>query len=137
MSKTKEIIKSYYEAFNRQDRQAILALLSEDVIHDINQGGRDIGKANFNKFLDKMDGAYLEKLTDMVIMVDETGKRAAAEFTVNGTYLKTDSGLPEARGQKYVLPAGAFLEVDTTRNLITRVSTHYNLPAWIEMVSKS
>lgn len=134
--KTKDIIQAYYDAFNRQDRAAILKLLSEDIVHDINQGGREVGKATFNKFLDKMDGAYLEKLTDMVIMVDESGTRAAAEFTVNGTYLKTDAGLPEARGQKYVLPAGAFLEVDPKTQLIRRVSTHYNLPAWIEMVSR-
>lgn len=135
--KTRQLVQSYYEAFNRQDRKAILSLLSEDIVHDINQGGREVGKTTFNKFLDKMDGAYLEKLTDLSIMVDETGQRAAAEFTVNGTYLKTDAGLPEAKGQKYILPAGAFLEIDTEKNLITRVSTHYNLPAWIKMVSQS
>lgn len=135
--KTRELVKAYYEAFNRQDRPAILKLLSDDVIHDINQGGRDVGKAKFNSFLDKMDVAYLEKLTDLVIMVDESGRHAAAEFTVNGTYLKTDPGLPEARGQKYVLPAGAFLEIDTEKNLISRVSTHYNLPLWIQMVSQA
>lgn len=134
--KTQELVKAYYEAFNEQNRKVILSLLAEDVIHDINQGGRHVGKETFNKFLDKMDGAYLEKLTDIVIMVDETGRRAAAEFTVNGTYLKTDPGLPEARGQKYILPAGAFLEIDTDKNLIKRVSTHYNLPLWVEMVSK-
>lgn len=134
--KSRELVKAYYEAFNRQDRKAILSLLSENVIHDINQGGRDVGKAKFNSFLDKMDGAYLEKLTDLVIMVDESGRHAAAEFIVNGTYLKTDPGLPEARGQKYVLPAGAFLEIDPEKNLILRVSTHYNLPLWIQMVSQ-
>ena len=82
-----------------------------------------------------MDSAYQENLTDIVIMVDASGSRAAAEFTVNGKYLKTDSGLPEAKGQKYVLPAGAFLEVDAAKGVITRVSTYYNLPKWIEMVS--
>lgn len=133
---TKEIIQSYYEAFNRQDREAILALLSDEIIHDVNQGPRETGKWAFNKFLDKMDGAYLEKLKDIAIMVDDTGKRAAAEFLVDGTYLKTDAGLPEAKGQKYLLPAGAFFEVDTNTGLIKRVSTHYNLPLWIEMVSK-
>ena len=42
----------------------------------------------------------------------ETGTRAAAEFTVHGEYIATDPGVPEgtapARGQRYVLPAGAF-----------------------------
>ena len=36
---------------------------------------------------------------------------AAAEFVVHGTYLSTDSGLPEARGQTYVLPAGTFFTI--------------------------
>jgi hypothetical protein len=41
------------------------------------------------------------------------GTRAAAEFVVNGTYLATDEGLPEARGQTYVLPAGGFFGYGT------------------------
>ncbi|MEN0058761.1 MAG: ketosteroid isomerase-related protein [Bdellovibrio sp.] len=131
---TNEIIQQYYQAFNQRDRQKILALLSPRIAHDINQGERQEGVEAFNKFLDKMDSAYLEHLTDMVIMVDSSGQRAAAEFTVNGTYLKTDEGLPPARGQKYVIPAGAFFELDKTSGKITRVSTYYNLPQWIEMV---
>ena len=33
-------------------------------------------------------------MVDLVIMSDATGTRAAAEFTVLGTYLATDEGLP-------------------------------------------
>lgn len=133
---TRELIKSYYEAFNRQDRNAILALLTDDIVHDVNQGGREVGKDAFNKFLDKMDTCYLENLKEISIMVDDSGARAAAEFIVDGKYLKSDAGLPEAKGQKYLLPAGAFLEVDTKSMKIKRVSTHYNLPMWIKMVSQ-
>jgi len=68
-----------------------------------------------------------------VVMVDATGRRAAAEFVVVGRYQRTEPGLPEARGQPYRLPAGAFLAIEDGR--ITRVSTHYNLPAWIAQVS--
>ncbi len=132
--KSQQLIQNYYAAFNRQDRQKMLDCLSEDIAHDINQGDRVIGKAAFNKFLDKMDTSYKENLTDIRIMVDESGKNVAAEFTVNGSYLKTDSGLPEARGQKYVIPAGTFFEIDTAQSKITRVTTYYNLPAWIEAV---
>lgn len=135
--KTTEIIQNYYNAFNQQDRSKILSFLSENIIHDVNQGGREVGKKAFNHFLDKMDGAYLETLNDMTIMVDATGTRAAAEFVVHGTYLKTDEGLPEAHGQKYVLPAGAFLEVDPAQGVITRISMHYNLPLWIQLVSQN
>ncbi|MFP5519038.1 MAG: ketosteroid isomerase-related protein [Bdellovibrionia bacterium] len=133
-AKTQEIIAQYYKAFNQKDRHLLLSLLSEDIIHDINQGPRHQGKESFVKFLDKMDNSYDETLEEMAIMVDSSGRRGAAEFMVLGTYLKTDGSLPPARGQKYKIPAGAFFEVDTENNKITRVTTYYNLPAWIEMV---
>ena len=59
--------------------------------------------------------------------------RAAAEFVVNGVYLQTDDGLPEARGQTYVLPAGTFFTLRDGR--IQRVTTYYNLADWIAQVS--
>jgi len=61
------------------------------------------------------------------------GARAAAEYTVNGTYLATDQGLPEARGQTYRLPAGSFFSLRDGR--ITRIVTYYNLADWIRQVS--
>ena len=123
----------YYEAFNGGDREAMLSLLAEDVVHDINQGGREIGRAAFRTFLARMDRCYRERLEDLVIMASDDGLRAAAEFTVHGEYLVADEGLPPAHGQGYVLPAGAFLALDESGH-ITRVSTHYNLEDWIAQV---
>ena len=51
-----------------------------------------------------MDHSYRETITGLAIMVDATGRRAAAEFVVEGEYLATDAGLPAARGQRYSLP---------------------------------
>ena len=113
-----------------------MSLLSDDIIHDINQGSRQQGKAAFEKFLDKMDRAYDEEIKDLVVMVSQDGQKAAAEFSVHGTYVKTDPGLPEARGQKYVITAGAFFDVDPEKKKVLRVSTYYNLPQWIEIVSR-
>jgi steroid delta-isomerase-like uncharacterized protein len=125
-------IHAYYDAFNRQDMDAFLALLDENVVHDINQGERQTGKAVFAKFMDHMNRCYKETLTDMVIMASEDGKRASAEFVVNGEYLVTDEGLPEANGQKYVLPAGAFFELKDGK--VSRVTNYYNLNDWIAQV---
>src|SRR4051812_1515521 len=119
---------AYYEAFNLGDRDAMLALLTEDVAHDINQGGRETGKEAFRRFLAHMDHCYRERLTDIVVMVSADGSRAAAEFVVHGTYLATGEGLPPARDQIYVLPAGAFFAV--RHGLISRVTTYYNLADW-------
>ena len=65
-------------------------------------------------------------------MSDEDGACAAAEFTVNGTYLNTDAGLPAARGQTYCLPGASLM---TLRDgLICRVTTYYNLADWLRQV---
>ncbi|MCA2378582.1 ketosteroid isomerase-related protein [Agrobacterium sp. 22-211-1] len=127
-----ETIRAYYDAFNRQDMDAFLALLHDEVVHDINQGERQTGKAAFASFMDHMNRCYKENLTDMVIMASADGKRASAEFTVNGEYLVTDEGLPQADGQKYVLPAGAFFDLKDGK--VSRVTNYYNLNDWIAQV---
>ena len=75
-----------------------------------------------------------EELKDLVIFADDAGTRAAAEFIVHGTYLKTDPGLPEAKGQTYVLPAGGFFDIRNDQ--IARVTTFYNLKDWIDQVQQ-
>lgn len=129
---TRRLIQSYYAAFNADDHDAMLACVSDDVAHDINQGARQSGKPAFRDFLAHMDRCYRERLTDVVVMTSPDGARAAAEFVVHGEYLATDEGLPPATGQTYVLPAGAFFEIRDGR--IARVSVHYNLADWIAQV---
>ena len=80
-----------------------------------------------------MDHHYKEKLENIAVMVSKDGARAAAEFNVNGVYKATDSGLPEAKGQKYVLPAGTFFAIRDGK--IARVTTYYNLTDWIAQVT--
>jgi steroid delta-isomerase-like uncharacterized protein len=126
------IVEAYYRAFNIQDAEGMLALLSDDVVHDVNQGDREQGKAAFRAFLGRMEAAYEEQLKDVVVMGDATGTRFAAEFVVHGRYLKADPGFPAAHGQRYVLSAGAFLEVRGGQ--ITRVTTFYNLADWLKQV---
>lgn len=128
-----ELIAAYYSAFNARDYPAMLALLAENVVHDVNQGGREIGRAEFTAFLARMDESYREQLVDVVIMSDAQGARFAAEFTVVGSYLKADAGMPAAHGQSYRLPAGAFLSVAGGK--ITRVTTYYNLQNWLQQVA--
>lgn len=132
-AKTRGLIEAYIAAFNAADQEEMLSLLSEDVAHDINQGGREIGTDKFRWFLGMMARHYREELSDVAIMVGEGGGRAAAEFTVRGTYLATAEGLPEATGQTYTLPAGIFFEIDDGE--ISRVTTYYNLQDWIAQVS--
>jgi steroid delta-isomerase-like uncharacterized protein len=131
-AETLALLARYYEAFNAGNGEGMLACLTDDVAHDINQGDRQSGKDAFRTFLAHMDRCYKERLTDIVLMVNEDGSRGSAEFIVNGEYLATDEGLPEAAGQTYELPAGTFFEVRD--GLISRVSVYYNLTEWIRQV---
>ncbi len=131
---TVNLIEQYYAAFNNADMETFLNLLTDDVIHDINQGKRETGKDAFKQFMACMNYNYKEQLIDMVIMSTPDGSRAAAEFVVLGKYLKSDEGLPEAKGQEYKLPAGAFFEIRD--NKVARITNYYNLQDWIAQVSR-
>jgi steroid delta-isomerase-like uncharacterized protein len=131
--KTINLIEQYYTAFNSADMDTFLKLLTDDVIHDINQGKREIGKEAFTQFMACMNFNYKEQLVDMVIMATPDGTRAAAEFVVLGKYIQSDEGLPAAKGQEYRLPAGAFFEIRD--NKVARITNYYNLQDWIAQVS--
>lgn len=127
------LVTAYYDAFNLGDWEAMLALLSPDVAHDLNQGARETGIPSFRAFLARMQRSYAEQLEDIVVSSTPDGSRAAAEYTVHGQYLADDEGLPPARGQRYVLPGGAFFDIRDGK--IARVTNYYNLNDWIAQVS--
>ena len=128
-----DVVQRYFDAFNAGDTQGMVDCLTEDVAHHVNEGNIRQGKALFAEFCAHMSRCYREELTDMVIFSAGGGTRAAAEYIVNGTYLATDSGLPEAMGQTYRLPAGSFFDIRD--GLIARVTTYYNLADWMRQVS--
>lgn len=133
MTQTTDLVSRYYAAFNAKDWTAMAACVAEDINHFVNEGDKRGGRKAFADFIAHMDDCYDERLTDIVVMASADGSRAAAEFVVNGVYKKTDAGLPEAHGQTYRLPAGAFFDV--AGGAITRVTTYYNLKDWIRQVS--
>lgn len=134
-SDTVELLSTYYQRFNAADWSGFLELLSDDVVHDVNQGGRESGKAAFAAFMQRMDRCYREEIRNVVLLTDETGARAAAEFVVHGTYVATDEGLPEASGQTYVLPGGAFFELEAGK--VKRVTNYYDLQEWLRQIGAS
>lgn len=114
-----------YAPFNAGHLKAMLACLSEDVVHDINQGKRETGKHEFASFMQHMERCYREQLRDVVVMANQGGTRPAAEFVVHGQNVSSDAGLPDAADQKYIRIADG---------KITRVTYYYNLPDWMAQV---
>lgn len=126
------LLAIYYEAFNRGDADAMLALLADDVVHEPSQGAVRAGKAAFADFLAHMNRCYSERVIDPVFLENADGSRCAAEFMLEGRYLETDGDLPPATGQSYRLRVGAFFEMREGR--VARVSNHYNLADWLRQV---
>ena len=130
---TRATLETYYAAFNAGDAAGMLACLTDDIEHRVNEGAHRIGKEMFAEFCSHMGVSYREQLKDMAVFANDAGDRGAAEFVVHGEYLKTDPGLPEAKGQRYILPAGGFFDVKGGK--IARITTFYNLNDWIAQVS--
>ncbi|MDB4990006.1 MAG: isopropylmalate/homocitrate/citramalate synthase [Myxococcaceae bacterium] len=127
-----QILEAYYRSFNARDYNGMLELVADDVVHEINQGKREVGKDLFAAFLERMDRQYREQIADLVVLSEASGTRYATEYTVIGKYLQADQGMPPANGQRYELSAGAFFELDG--DVIERVTVYYNLPEWLEQV---
>ncbi|MFZ1988807.1 MAG: ketosteroid isomerase-related protein [Alphaproteobacteria bacterium] len=130
---TQTLIEAYYAAFNAGNVPGMLACVADDLRHEVNQGKVRNGKAAFGSFCAEMNAHYREKLEGITIMVAPGGARVAAEFWVNGAYLKTSAGSPPAHGQRYRLRAGTFFEIANGK--ITRVTTYYNAADWLRQVS--
>ncbi len=133
-STARDTLWAYYAAFNAGDTAGMLGCVTDDIEHRVNEGGIRRGRYRFAEFCAHMGVSYREQLHDIEIFINDDGSRGAAEFVVHGEYLKTDPGLPQAHGQRYILPAGAFF--DLRGDKISRITTFYNLSDWIEQVSQ-
>lgn len=127
-----QLIKNYYDAFNKKDMFRFFNYLSDDVSHGLNQGPVQKGVPAFRNFMAEMDACYDEQVVDLVVFESSTPGRFSAEFVIKGTYLKSQKGLPPAKGQKYQLPVGAFFEVKNGK--VSRITNYYNLNDWIAQV---
>ena len=125
-------LRAYYDALNRHDPGGAVALLDDEVVHELNQGPREVGKAAFREFLQRMEYCYAETIVDLRLVVADDGMLAAAEYTVVGEYVADDIGMPPAARQKYRMPGAAFFTLRNGR--IVRVSDHYNLQEWFSQV---
>ena len=131
MTEDLSIVERYYAAFNSGDVEAMLDCVTDDVVHNVNEGRTRVGRDRFAQFCAHMARCYREELRDLVVLSGADG-RYAVEFTVHGTYVETDGDLPEARGQTYVLPAGTFLTAHDGQ--IGRITTYYNLSEWLRQI---
>lgn len=128
----RDLLQRYFSALNDRDIRACMALVSDELILEPNQGFAEQGRDAFVGFLERQLHCYRETIESLVILAEPEGRHAACEYRITGEYLATDDGLPEACGQRYQMRVGTFLEVDN--GLITRISLHFNLPDWLAQI---
>lgn len=131
---TRAVIERFLQALAAGDHEAALACLHDDVARDVEGGGREIGREKFRWFLGLSARQFREAVSDIAVMTDEGGVRAAAEFTLRGTYLEAPEGWPRASGQSYSLPAGMFFEIDD--GLISRATFYRDVARWQAELAK-
>lgn len=122
--RTSALVLRFCAAYARADWDGMVECLADDVVHEINQGERETGKAAFRKYIENHGRSYREELRDIVVMSIDDGTRAAAEFSVHGVYERTAPGLPAAQGQRYMLSAGVFFAIHQGK--IARVTPYAN-----------
>ena len=122
--RTSALVLRFCAAYSRGDVEGMLDCVAEDLMHDVNQGPRESGKAAFRAYLQQHVRSYREEWRDVVVMSIDDGTRAAAEFSVHGVYQNAAPGLPTAQGQRYVLTAGVFFAINQGK--IARITPYYN-----------
>ena len=118
---TRKLILEAFAAANASDHDALMACLSEDVVHEGTGMPREIGKEKLRWRLAELMRHFRAEATDIAVMTAPGGLRAAAEFTLSGSYLAAQ----EAREKNVQLSAGVFLEIDDD-GLISRLTFCYD-----------
>lgn len=130
---TVALVKTYYDALNKKDMNLFFSIMSNDVIHDINQGASETGITKFKTYMKKTNNSFDENLSEILIMVSNDGKHAAAQWVDHGVYYKDYPGMKiHATNQKFTLNGGHFFEIHDGK--LSRVTTYYNDTNFMEQI---
>src|SRR5689334_24228636 len=66
--RTSALILRFYSAYNRRDIDGMLDCVNDDVVHDLNQGQREVGKAALRAYLQRILRCYSEEVRDIVVL---------------------------------------------------------------------
>jgi steroid delta-isomerase-like uncharacterized protein len=133
-AQTINLVKTYFEALNKKDMNLFFSIMDSNVEHDIDDGSVEHGIGKFKVFMQKGADSFNEKLDNIVIMVSDDGKYAAARWIDHGVYYKDYAGLDvRASNQKYTLPGGHFFEVRDGK--ISCVATYYNATDFMKQIN--
>lgn len=104
-SSSRDRVDAFLDALDERDGTALAAMLTEDAAYDDGHGGRTLDRENIRDALIARASSLDERHGDRLFMTSDDGRRVAVEVTLRGTYERSVAGLPEARGQRYSVPA--------------------------------
>lgn len=130
-----DLVKTYYTALDDKDMNQFFSLMDPNVVHEINQSAPEKGVDKFKDFMKRTSSSFNEKFDNIVILVSDDGKHAAAEWVDHGTYFKDYLGMDVgAHNQKYALTGAHFFEIRDGK--IARVTSYYNMTNFAAQIRK-
>lgn len=133
MSKTevqcraRDLVMRYYTAYNAENWQTCLSLLSPDVVHD-HPKGRESGKLSFERSVFQAVCCRLQ-FSNISICASQSGRQAAAKYTILHRYLNTAPEMIQGSIPSHHLQGRSFFDVKG--GLIRRITTYFDLKEWM------
>lgn len=124
-AETRKLIETWLSAYSARRIDDMLACVSDNAALDISGQERVTGRRQIRFALAERFKQFEESVADIEIMMNDSGTRGAAEFTLRGRYRSDADELPPASGQPYSQLAGIFFEVEG--GLFSRLSYRFNL----------
>ncbi|EFO31850.1 putative cytoplasmic protein [Roseibium sp. TrichSKD4] len=126
-TRLRALLNTFFAAFNAGDTAQLSQLVTDDVVLDINQEQRRVGRDAFLAFNALMRQSFKERVCSLRIHVSEDGMRAGAEYKVSGSCafnLGENGAWSSSAQERYLLSVGSFFELRGNR--IARMTAYYN-----------
>lgn len=130
----KAVAEAYYTAYNAEDVEGQIKLMTDDVVYHSNSDKIRTGAKAYRKYTIGLFKEIDEKCIDIKYFVDETQGVVTAQSRAEGKYVTSSDGLPKAKGQKYNIPVVEVFEIKNGK--ISKLTTYYNEDLWKTQISK-
>ena len=130
----KAVDEAYYLAYNAEDIEGQIKLMTDNVVYHSNSDKIRTGADAYRKYTAGLFQEIDEKCIDIKYFVDENQGIVTAQSRAEGKYVTSSEGLPKAKGQKYNIPVVEVFEIKDGK--ITKLSTYYNEDLWKTQISK-
>ena len=135
IERNQKIVNDYYKAYNNQDVEGQVELMSSNFEHFTNSGKIEKGVEAYRKYAKAVYSDVKEEVYQTHFLIGQDPSHIAVQSRAKGEYLKIDKANPKNPLKKYDIPFAEFFEIQDEK--ITKLSTYYNELEWKNQVSQS